>query len=394
MAVQFDKLASRISRDENGNRIDRVAIVTGVTGNADQKLINALNDAQMPSIGDAHPQDSTITLRDIQGEVIDTETVRVVLSYYQELGTATGEANATVRAWGASAPDQTDVDINGNRLHFYTLVGVNGTGIITNSRAFTAEVERPRLTLDFEYTSTAFPIDNIKTYYGKVNSIPWNGYKAKSMLCSNINATQEGSGYRVTMSFSENADTWQFHAAIKEPNMNLPASDNATNPDPLVDKFDAAKKFEVYESVDFTPLGFDLGIDFAEISGTAAAYPKITEADIVAGGETLIITLYGGETWVASGATFDAQRQNIIDGLVSNKSESAGWDAEIALGRIIGVTNVVRTSDTVVTITMVADAAYVITEPENISVTIPASALTLSATDMTPATTFFTINGS
>ena len=48
------------------------------------------------------------------------------------------------------------------------------------------------------------------------------------------------------------------------------------------------------------------------LSGTVTT--TITEADIVTGGRTIILTL-SGDTWVASGTAFDAQRQFIIDGL-------------------------------------------------------------------------------
>lgn len=48
------------------------------------------------------------------------------------------------------------------------------------------------------------------------------------------------------------------------------------------------------------------------LTGTVTA--SITEADIVTGGKTIILTLTD-DTWVAAGATFDAQRQAIIDGL-------------------------------------------------------------------------------
>jgi len=84
----------------------------------------------------------------------------------------------------------------------------------------------------------------------------------------------------------------------------------------------------------------------AAITGTATA--SITKADIVAGGKTIIITLTG-DTWVAAGATFDAQRQSIIDNIVSAQSETNGWNA---VRSNIAVAAVVRTSDTVVTITL------------------------------------------
>ncbi|MDD5406989.1 MAG: hypothetical protein PHE73_08645 [Sulfurovaceae bacterium] len=107
------------------------------------------------------------------------------------------------------------------------------------------------------------------------------------------------------------------------------------------------------------------------LTGTATA--SITEADIVAGGKTIILTLTG-DTWVATGATFDAQRQNIINGLDSAQAEATGWDAEVKAK--IPVTDVVRTSDTVVTITLSAEAGYNITATETITATIPATALT------------------
>ena len=113
----------------------------------------------------------------------------------------------------------------------------------------------------------------------------------------------------------------------------------------------------------------------AAVSGTATA--SIDEDDIVSGGETIIITLTG-DTWVAAGATFDAVRQDIINGLDSAQSEANGWDAEVKAN--LPVTAVVRTSDTVVTITLTAQASYDITASETVTVTVPASALVKSNT--------------
>lgn len=97
------------------------------------------------------------------------------------------------------------------------------------------------------------------------------------------------------------------------------------------------------------------------------------EADIVAGGKTIILTLTG-DTWVAAGATFDAQRANIIAGLDSAQSELLGWDNTVKV--LQGVAGVVRTSNTVVTITLDARPTYSITANETITATVPASALT------------------
>lgn len=124
----------------------------------------------------------------------------------------------------------------------------------------------------------------------------------------------------------------------------------------------------------FDPDGFEFdgapsGVS-AAVTGTAA--DGLTEAEIVAGGETIILTLTG-DTWVADDGTFAAVRQAIIDGMTSNRAEAGGWNAQVRDNE--AVTAVVRTSATVVTITLTAAASYDINQSEIITITIPAAAL-------------------
>lgn len=97
-----------------------------------------------------------------------------------------------------------------------------------------------------------------------------------------------------------------------------------------------------------------------------------TEANIVTGGRTIILTV-SGDSWVAAGGTFDAQRQNIINGMDSAQAEATGWDAVVKA--TAAVTDVVRTSAQVVTVTLEAFATYDITATETITVTVPSTAL-------------------
>lgn len=76
---------------------------------------------------------------------------------------------------------------------------------------------------------------------------------------------------------------------------------------------------------------------------------------------------------VAPHTVFDDIRQAIIDGLDSAQAEGTGWDAVVKAG--IPVSAVVRTSDTVVTITLPAFPTYDITAQETITATIPAVAV-------------------
>lgn len=128
-------------------------------------------------------------------------------------------------------------------------------------------------------------------------------------------------------------------------------------------------------------------IPTASVALTGTVTGVIDEDSITAGGDTIILTVTN-DTWVTSGATFDAIRQDIIDGIDSAQSEATGWDAVVKAG--LAVTDVVRTSDTVVTITLPAFATYDITAQETITATVPASALTLGASAI--ATPTFTVD--
>lgn len=122
----------------------------------------------------------------------------------------------------------------------------------------------------------------------------------------------------------------------------------------------------------------------AAITGTITA--SVTETDIVAGGKTIIITLTG-DTWIAAGAgSFDLQRDEILQGLDSAQGEALGWNAKVRDLEVVAA--VVRTSDTVVTITLTASVTYDITAQETITVTIPSTALVTGPTDITATPTF------
>lgn len=156
---------------------------------------------------------------------------------------------------------------------------------------------------------------------------------------------------------------------------------NAASEDPGAFSMSGSKEWQAF-TLAIHPL------PSAAITGTAE--PTSTEAQIISGGRTIIITLTG-DTWVAAGAAFDAQRQNIIDDLTSAQSENFGWNGEVKDN--LPVTAVVRTSDTVVTITLVAVPNYDITATETITVTVPATALVTSSSDII-ATPTFTVTAS
>jgi hypothetical protein len=122
----------------------------------------------------------------------------------------------------------------------------------------------------------------------------------------------------------------------------------------------------------------------AAVTGTIG--DGATEQEVRDGGGTILVTLTN-TNWVADGATFNAQRQNIIDGLDAADAQAAGWNAQVR--DQLGVSSVVRTSNTLVTITVAAGdvTGYAIATSETITVTVPASAIRSSAIALTATPT-------
>lgn len=134
-------------------------------------------------------------------------------------------------------------------------------------------------------------------------------------------------------------------------------------------------------------LHYRLGSASVALTGTVTS--SCTEANIVAGGKTIILTV-AGDTWVASGATFNAQRQNIINGIDSAQAEATGWDAVVKAG--LAVTDVVRTDSFTVTVTLPAFASYDISALETVTATVPSTALSLASAIV--ASPIFTVSAS
>lgn len=115
-------------------------------------------------------------------------------------------------------------------------------------------------------------------------------------------------------------------------------------------------------------------------SGTLISDFETFEADIVKGTKTIILTLTD-VTWVAAGTAFDAVRSDIISGITATGAEAGGWNA---VRSTIDLTSVVRTSNTVVTITLPAIPTYSISISEVLTFRAPAKAISASNTLIAP----------
>ena len=122
------------------------------------------------------------------------------------------------------------------------------------------------------------------------------------------------------------------------------------------------------------------------LTGTATA--TITETDITDGGKTIIVTLTG-DTFKAAGTGpigSTADTQALIDGFDAASSPTNGWNNEVRDKAL--TSEVVRTSSTIATWTISAQAGYDISATETITGTIPTDVLVTGAGAITSTPTF------
>lgn len=105
------------------------------------------------------------------------------------------------------------------------------------------------------------------------------------------------------------------------------------------------------------------------LTGTAIA-GGVLESEIVTGGETIIITL-AGDTWAATVGDDNAITDALIAGITGDDEGGNGFNDEVTV--VHG--NVVRTSDTIVTVTLPAAGSYAIAADETVTVDVPAVAV-------------------
>jgi hypothetical protein len=126
----------------------------------------------------------------------------------------------------------------------------------------------------------------------------------------------------------------------------------------------------------FMTAGTPIPVSSGGVSITGTAVPTQTEADIVTGGKTIILTL-SGDTFVTGTSSEDG----IAGGSDSDKTGANKWDALIK-STLDNADVVLSVGDTVATITLPAFATYDTAETETITWTIPAASLTTGTSDI------------
>jgi len=255
MPVKSDLLSQQtLSLDVDGYTTERTFLVEGVGGTPESRLYNAMTTSGVPQINDPHPilPDVRVTKLNASANSSGSQiSVTVIYSIPKADETATDATSTGAISSGSVtlsttlANDQTWFDIDGN---FIKVSYLSGFGIATQYKE--ADVQRPRQTVTFKRTESVIPKSVIANYLGKINSVPWSGFPAKTWLCSRVDATQDQEGkFEVSYGFSYDPNTWRLEVIA-----NLTDDDiSAAIPDK--DTQNAYATFDVYDSIDFNALG-------------------------------------------------------------------------------------------------------------------------------------------
>jgi hypothetical protein len=224
----------------HGWDLERIAIVTGVSGDGHAKVINATNDAGMPNIGDAHPSRSTCYLTRISPEQLTSEEVHFRL-YYSDRGIAEfGWAPDTIQ--GNCTVSQQDVNVDADNYltqvsYTYPADYAYDANLANTEVIHTQFVPKliPELILTIKKIEYSNPSAVAREYIGTVNLAGWAGdwtATARTWLCTGIDwiSHNQGISYEVVYTFQYRPDGWDSTLNFIDPHTNEVPPDIDTNP--------------------------------------------------------------------------------------------------------------------------------------------------------------------
>ena len=259
MAVKIDIIdGNRGRKTYQGWELERIAVVTGLTGTPHKKLIDAANTSGVPSIGDGHPSLSTCKLREIIPESVGKDEVKLRLIYSQYV-TSTSQWQPTfdtIECGASIGQVETNKDIDDNVMWVQYTYPADYTKNLdyaskTHKQGGTIIRLVPESSISIVKQELFPPAEKARAFVGKVNATGWiidPNAPARTWLCSGIvgRSTDGGVTYFVTYTFQYRPDTWDATILFTDPNDGKP-------PDDLV-AGTGSKVYQIYEETNFNYL--------------------------------------------------------------------------------------------------------------------------------------------
>lgn len=255
MAVLHDIIDNPTGRFTfDGWQFERTAVVTGVTGDGHEKLLNAMNTAGIPVLGTAHPSAPATYLREAIPTADDSSTVRIRLIYADPMNMSHRQLINTIEVGGTLSQVETEFD------RFGTMMYTTYTYPVGHSHNAGEMIDQPSLVslLIPEHTITKSRLEYgspgpvAKDFVGTVNAAGWNLDPAAALgtwLCTGITGRSNdgGSSFVATYSFQYRGDTWKTEIRFKDPVCGVGPMDLIANV--------GYKTYEIYNIMNFNLLG-------------------------------------------------------------------------------------------------------------------------------------------
>jgi len=254
MAVKLDIIDGNRGRlDHIGWEFERIATVTGLTGDGHAKIYAASTVSGMPILGALHPSVPYCYLMEKNAESIDSETVRFRLLYR-----TSRRLMDTIEVGGTLSQGETNLDINGNvMITTYTYPTDHPIENYRGLQKAQSEIVSkllPEHSIVISRLEFANPSPRAKDYVGMVNDGAWSldmSAAPRTWLCTGIvgRSPDNGVTYTVTYSFQYRGDTWDVSILHTDPATGKPPSEAGDPSDTVLNTY------QIYPVRNFNNLG-------------------------------------------------------------------------------------------------------------------------------------------
>lgn len=214
---------SQGSWDIHGPQVTRAFLVSGVSGDANARLKNAIMDAGVPAVGDVHPAWSGMYCYSKSATPCKDDPAAFVVTAvyhgatYQLWPSYSGAARMVI---GSSVQNfQTTQDASGNQMWVQPSPAYSGQA----AQLVVLSVQKPMYSIAYERLEPGDPSSKSQTYTGAVNSDVWKGGSVGTWMCTRLEGTTvDGVNYTVSYQFSYNPQSWTAVGAWRDSDGNVP----------------------------------------------------------------------------------------------------------------------------------------------------------------------------
>lgn len=207
--VKLDRIeGASARRTAEGWQVERTAYVSGLSGDSDQRMAQAITASGMPALRQAHPSIGGIFVTGLDATPAGPAAAVVRITY--------GPPNSSQLPEMGQPPQ---IDVGATLSQVQTSRDASGSPLIValgsgpEAQSQVAQVSRfvPQTTVRYSRLETGSPGDKARNYVGKVNATTFFASDPGTWMCTGITGRSHDGGttYEVTYDFQYNPDGWQ-----------------------------------------------------------------------------------------------------------------------------------------------------------------------------------------